>query len=56
MKLLRPNGALEAKGDHGGRNETIEAKRGRDKAKQGFGGLNKAIEAGVRPLRPKEAM
>ena len=47
---------IQIKRGHRGRDETVEAKRGRDKAKQGFGGLNKAIEAGIRPLRPNEAM
>ena len=56
MKPLRPNGALEAKWDHGGQDETVKVKRGRDKAKRGLGDLNEAIEAGMRPLRPNGAL
>jgi hypothetical protein len=56
MRLLRPNGALEAKRGYGGRDEAVkaklEAKRGHGgqdeavEAKRGIGGLNKAIEVG----------
>uniref|UniRef100_A0A2N9GR52 Uncharacterized protein n=1 Tax=Fagus sylvatica TaxID=28930 RepID=A0A2N9GR52_FAGSY len=56
MKPLRLNEALEAKGDHGGQDETVEAKRGRHKAKRGIGDLNEAIEVGMRPLRPNRGL
>ena len=47
---------MEAKGDHGGQDEIVEAKQGRDKAKRGLRDLYKAIEAGMRPLRPNGAL
>ena len=47
---------MEAKGDHESQHETVEAKRGQDKAKRGLRDLNEAIEAGMRPLRPNGAL
>ena len=56
MKPLRPNRVLKAKQGHEGRDKS---KWGRDEAveaKRDLGGLNKAIEAGMRLLRPNEAL
>ncbi len=56
MKPLRLNEALEAKGDHGGQDETLETKWGWHKAKRGLGDLNEAIEVEMRPLRPNRGL